>query len=100
MSFENLEARDLSVLGYFHIADKLPSTNIVALNLDEFKQLVTAMIKWQYIVYSRSVLPQNIEFQTPSEIARILMRDPIGRLQGEPEFKPTKATTSSLAATQ
>ena len=97
---ENLEARDLSVFGYLQIAERLPSTNIVALNLDEFNQLVTDVVKRQYSVYSRSFHPQNIEFKTLMEMARILVRDPVGVLRGEPETKPKETATSSRAATQ
>jgi hypothetical protein len=42
---ENLEQRDLSVFAYLQIADRLPSNNIIALDLDEFNRLVTEVVR-------------------------------------------------------
>ena len=95
---ENLNQRDLSVFGYLQIADQLPSTNVIALNLDEFNQLVSDVVREQYGVYARSFRPRHISLQRLQELARIVVRDPTGVLRGGPEVEPQKASTSTYSA--
>ena len=96
---EKLEQRDLSVFGYLQIADRLPSNNIIALDLDEFNQLIADVVRNQYGVFARSLRPRPISFErTARALAHIVVRDPTGVLRGPAEPEQYKPSTSALSA--
>ena len=99
---ERLEQRDLSVFGYLQIAERLPSNNIIALDLDEFNQLIDEVVRTQFSMFARSFRSRPISLERLRELAHIIVRDPTGVLRGpaEPErFKqPTSAASASASA--
>ena len=95
---EKLEQRDLSVFGYLQIADRLPSNNIIALDLDEFNQLIADVVRNQYGVFARSLRPRPITIEELRALAHIVVRDPTGVLRGPSELQQFKPPTSALSA--
>ena len=95
---ERLEQRDLSVFGYLQIAERLPSNNIIALDLDEFNRLIDEVVRTQYSIFARSYRSRPISLERLRELAHVIVRDPMGVLRGPAEPERHKPPTSALSA--